>query len=229
LETTDVTTRRDLVLGGMLVGASGLAWLSRARAGEPAVDQSVLEAALPVSPPGYRTVPEDGFVLPQRDALSEDIYDRYAVRGYAAEGAGLPPVRLVVAYGSVQDYGLQLHRPESCYPAAGFAIGARREVTLQLGSGRSVKAVALSASRSRRHEQILYWTRIGDQFPADLWEGRLIILRQALQRDLPDGALVRASLFSSDPDAALDQLKAFARSLCDAAGPAARRIMLGST
>ncbi|UYY57044.1 exosortase-associated protein EpsI, V-type [Sphingomonas sp. S2-65] len=217
--------RRAFLLGGMLVvGAAAAAAARPSRRASP-ISQQALEQAIPTMLGPYRSVDSFDVVLPPQDELSRRIYDRYIARAYVA--AGRPPIVLVIAYGSTQDYGFQLHRPETCYPASGWDLGPSRQVALSLPDGRGINGKSMSADRPGRREQLVYWTRIGGSFPVDLWQGRLEIMRGALHRRVPDGVLVRLSTDSQSPAAAIDTLVDFNTRLLAALAPEGRALLLG--
>ena len=220
----DEFDRRQFALGGVLAGTAALAAVARAPKPAPAASQAMLEATIPARVGAWHNAPAAGIVLPPQDELSKRIYDRYVARAYAADG--LPSIVLVVAYGSTQDYGLQIHRPEICYPASGYRIGESHPHPLQLGRT-MVPAVALTASRAGHHDQILYWTRIGTSFPPNVWAERYAILQAALARQVPSGVLVRLSVAVGDPDRSLAILSGFARALVAGLGPAGRAAFFG--
>ena len=217
--------RRHFLYGSLLLGGGVAAAVARRPSALPPISQRALEAAVPSSVGMYRVVKATDVVLPSRDELSERIYDRFLARGFVAPDQ--PPIMLVIAYGSTQDYGLQLHRPESCYPASGWSLSGRRPVRLGMASGGQEDAVLLDAARGARRETILYWTRIGNRFPVSAWGGRLDILRAALAKDLPDGVLVRLST-PSGAGGDFSTLEGFNRMLLQKTSMAGRRLLLGS-
>lgn len=209
-----------LLGGGALAGFALAPGRARAR-----ISQSALDAAIPDRVGQYRGGPADDVVLAPRDELSTRIYDRYVARAYTAPG--WPRILLVAAYGATQDYQLQLHRPESCYPASGWTLGDSRRVLLPLADGRRIPAITMPASAPGRSEQLLYWTRIGDSFPGDAWTARAVILRRALRRDPPDGTILRLSMPSHVGDRAVARLAAFNRALIAGMSAPARDLLLG--
>lgn len=216
--------RRQLLFAGMLATGSAAAAMLRPRRVPLVANQ--LEAAVPTTVGPYRYATAAGVVLPPRDELGEQLYDQYLARSYVAPGR--PPVMLLIAYGSTQDYQLQLHRPEICYPAVGYMVGEARRVPIMLGGARPVEATALTATRDAQREQILYWTRIGEAFPTTTWGERAAIVRGALRREIPDGVLVRLSVVTVDAGAATAALIQFNAQLIASLQPPARRLLLGT-
>jgi EpsI family protein len=168
--------------------------------------------------------PSANILIPRGDTGELEIYDQLLTRVYASASAA--PVMLLVAFGSSQAGTTQLHRPEVCYPAAGFTLQERGRLALPLPGGSSLRARSLTASAPGRIEQILYWSRVGRDFPTTMAEQRWSLLRQTLRGQVPDGALVRMSMIAPDHRAALPLLLSFARSLLEV--PAgARRLLTG--
>lgn len=218
------TARRQVLLGTALLGVAGLAAVARPPrpVRKPGLQQA-LEQAMPVRVgEDQRGAAGGGLVLPPQDALSQAIYDGYVARAYAAPG--LAPIYLVIAYGSVQDYALQLHRPEHCYPASGYTIGTVRERQLAL-AGRQIPGSAMSARLGRHNESVLWWTRVGTAFPASLWQERRVILGSALRREVPDGVLVRFS--TTDVPGAGDRLAGFASRFVAVLDRQTRALLIG--
>ncbi len=216
--------RRQFVLGAALLGitAASLALKPRrmfARLGGPAI-----EAAIPKQLGPYSFASVNGLVLPPQDELSAKLYDYVLTRMY--QRAGFNPVGLCIAYGSAQDSGLQLHRPDECYPAQGFTIGDRRALDIDL-AGHRVPAITLVASRPDRTEHLLYWTRIGSLFPTDARAERMKIYLDNLKGQLPDGVLVRLSESGGDATAAQAELLEFAKLLYAGLDATSRQVLLG--
>lgn len=217
--------RRQLLYGSLLIGGGAATGLTRRPIAVPPIAQSALDAAIPRQIGSYREVGAADAVLPPRDELSARVYDRYLARGFI--GAGLPPIMLVIAYGSTRDYGLQLHRPESCYPASGWTLTKREPVRIGIARQGGSDAVLLDARRGAKRETILYWTRIGRRFPVSAMESRLDVLAAILARDVPDGVLVRLST-SALAGGTFATLAAFNDLLLASIDAAGRRLLLGA-
>jgi EpsI family protein len=166
------------------------------------------------------------FVRPSREQGKHlGIYDQVLERTYVdAQGRH---VMLVAAQGNEQSAGLQLHRPEVCYPGAGFRVSGLHEVSLPVG-GRQLPGRQLHAERPGRSEPVTYWTVLGGEVVADNAEFRLRQLQFGLRRRLLDGLLVRLSSIEPDPRQAYALHLRFANELAAALGPAGRAKVLGS-
>ncbi len=217
--------RRQFLFGGALIATSALAVALTPRAGPPLLRPEGLEAAIPHTLGAWRFVGASGLVLPPPDETEVRTYDQVLTRVYT-DGDG-PPVMLLVAYGGGQTGLFAVHRPEACYPAQGYRLQGREGVRLPVASGRSVPGTFWTAESDIRTEQLLYWTRIGRDFPKSWAAEHVAVVRNNLARRLPDGVLVRMSMLSNDPAASLVRLEAFARALTGRVGPLGRRVLLG--
>ena len=211
-------TRRDILLAGLLggTGAVGLSLGLRPRIGNPRAARLLED--LPPTIGRWRMGDPGTIVLPPEEAISRTVYDGYVVRGYDAPGTAR--IVLLIAYSAGQSYALQLHRPEICYPASGFAIEKR-----SLLDAASIPAIFLTTRRGDTVEHVLYWTRVGDSFPRSVWEQRFATAGSVFDRGGDDAILVRMSLRGGSPEAALATLTAFARTLQSAFGPDQRGLL----
>lgn len=203
--------RRDLLIGGACVAALGVAEALRPRTLLTLMPQQPLTNLVPKTI-GPWTMGEGGdIVVPEiPGSLTDKLYADTLTRLYIHAKTG-EQVMLLIAYGRAQSDILQLHRPESCYPAIGLAIQSRSNDDIAIGSGASVPAVALTAGEGIRMEDIVYWTRLGEFLPRTAGEQRRDRLETAMDGIVSDGVLVRASTLRLGPDAApgYDMLNAF--------------------
>jgi EpsI family protein len=126
---------------------------------------------------------------------------------------GASTIMLLIAYDSAQSGMLQIHRPEACYPASGYALSGGSDYNVPLAAGLSVPGQRLTATNGERVEQILYWTRIGDAFPTSYDGQRQSVAGQNLRGLIPDGALIRMSTINRNAAVAQAQLLAFAQQM----------------
>ena len=214
-----IAGRRELLFGGALFAALGAGAAVRPRRMAPPLLPDTLARGVPLRIAGYRFAGSSGLVLPDEDRGG--IYDQVLTRIYVAPS--VPPMMLLVAYGSRQDGGLALHRPEVCYPAAGYRLLDREAVPFPAGT-----ATLLTASKAGEAEQIYYWSRIGSAFPASRAQEKWAVISANLRGTLPDGVLVRLSVRSNDRVAALAQMAAFDCAMLASLRPAARALLLGA-
>lgn len=223
-------SRRSMMIGGAMALTAAAAHELRPRSVD-AADAIKIGPLIPSTIGPWRFVGSDGMVIARPEEEEDgpaDGYDQLVTRVYAAQG--LPTVMLLLAYGGAQGGGLQLHRPETCYPGQGFALSKHEDLDLRFGTqSPQVHARRFTATRDERIERLIYWTRIAAQFPRNTAEEYAAILRSALTGSVADGLLVRMSTIGPDikgSDRALDR---FAHELLAATPPAARRMLIGTT
>jgi EpsI family protein len=186
--------RREFLVGGLGFGAFGLSEYLRPRRTVRLFSGATLEQAVPQSFGRWREHPGGAVVAPVTpNSLADRLYSATLTRIYFPVDRSGPPVMLLIAYGGEQSDLLQLHRPESCYPAVGLRIAQREMGEVPLAGGGRVPSVFLSAVGQERLEDIVYWTRLGEALPRTAAEQRADRLRAAMQGTIGDGMLVRAS------------------------------------
>jgi EpsI family protein len=217
-------SRRDMLVGGALLAGSALAFAGSTFNRPRPLPAGGLGPLVPERVGKWQSAGSAGVIVPEEGDLSRSTYDEVLTRVYVGEGQA--PVMLVLAYGGNQSGSMQLHRPEACYPAAGFVLGAAKSVMLDL-PGQQLPARLLEATSPTRSEQILYWTRIGGQFPGSPSAQRWAVVRDNLRGQVPDGALVRLSTIGLELNAAVPVLTDFVRGMTAAAPPLGRLLLVG--
>ncbi len=207
--------RRDMMIGiaGMAAAAGSLAM--RPRNFVDLMGDVVIEDALPDRFAGWAINPRVGLVLPPSEGtLADRLYAQTVGRGYDRTGdAASRTVMMLISHGAKQSDSLQLHRPEVCYPAYGFAITDRRLTQLPFTADRTIPTVELTAKLGPRTEDVLYWARIGEELPQTAGEQREDRLRAALAGFVGDGVLVRLSIIREGDEPQHAILRDFARTL----------------
>ena len=185
--------RRQFILGGAcLASAASAEWL-RPRKQLALLRNSKLESITPTQFGHWKEAYVGQVVQPREEGtLAAKLYSQILGRVYQHERTG-DAVMLALAYGDTQSDLLQLHRPESCYPAFGFQLSQFRETSIGLPGGNRIPSRTLLASSGARTERVTYWTRIGEYLPTSQSEQRVHKLRTALAGFIPDGILVRCS------------------------------------
>jgi hypothetical protein len=118
-------TRRQLLIGAALLGTVGFSELYTPRRSALRLDDTSFDAMFPARVAKWQYLTASGVILPPQDQLSRTLYEQLLTRVYST--GDTPPVMLVLAYSSTQEGRLQVHRPEVCYPAAGFRIASNEE------------------------------------------------------------------------------------------------------
>jgi EpsI family protein len=221
-----LTRRRAMALGAGMGAAALAAWWMKPVADPQAGSGPSLEEIFPRRFGDWHAdTGAEMFVRPSRQQGRHlGIYDQVLERTYVdAEGQR---VMLVAAQGSEQSAGLQLHRPEVCYPGNGFKIEDLQRVQLPVG-GRTLAGTQLHAVMPLRSEPVTYWTVLGGEVVADGAAFRLRQLKFGLRRKLLDGMLVRLSSIDADPRHAYAVHARFANALADSLSPAMRARVIG--
>lgn len=186
--------RREFVIGALGAGAFGVSEWLRPRRTLRLFSGTTLEQAVPRRFGKWAEHPGGSVIVPTTpNSLADRLYSATLSRVYYPADESGPPIMLLIAYGGEQSDLLQLHRPESCYPAVGLGITGREMGTVPLGGSAGVPAVYLTASGQERMEDIVYWTRLGEALPRTASEQRSDRLRAAMGGTIGDGMLVRAS------------------------------------
>lgn len=217
-------SRRNMLLGAVLAGASGIAFARQPAIAHPVVSEKDFESWVPRTFGNWKTVSQSGVVLPPPDTLRDRLYDNLVTRVYAAPD--LPPVMLLLAYNNAQDGVLQVHRPEVCYPVGGFELSATREILLK-ASGQIVPANMFTATAPDRIEQVAYFTRLGTAYPRKWIEQRVAVMRANLAGEIPDGMMMRVSALGIDQREAQALLADFSGQFIERSNPRMQRLLLG--
>lgn len=217
--------RRQMLIGLTLTAGAGLTYLSQPERRATAVSTTALAQAAPDRIGAWQSVTLPDFVLPVATSLENAIYDAQVMKGY--RNAGGKSLYCLMAYGSIQDYSLQLHRPEVCYPSSGFTITSLTDIAITL-AGRTIPARIMVAQRGNRRETVLFWTRVADAFPRSQWEVRLQIFKGFFSGRLSDGIIVRLSTTEFEGEAAIAQLRQFATDAAARMPPGAASLLFGN-
>lgn len=223
--------RRDMIFGlGCAAAAGGALWM-RPSNYVRLMPAEKLEKSIPEKFGAWAIDRSLGVVMPPSEgSLADRLYDEIMARAYfQPEVAETRPVMCLMTYGAKQSDALQLHRPETCYPAVGFQIIAYRKAALALPGGMALPIVEISAQFGERVEDVIYWTRVGEDLPQDAGEQRTKRLRASLAGNVGDGVLVRMSSARRVEDpTGFAALRGFAVDMLGSLKPATRRGLIGS-
>lgn len=217
-------SRRAVLIGVAAAATSVAAARAVPRANGDAALHKPLETLIPKVLGEWRYLTSAG-VVASAENDDADMYDDLLTRIYEAPGHA--PVMLLIAYGRTQGGSLQLHRPETCYPAQGFTLSESTPRELGLAGDNVVPARAFTAKRDDRIERLIYWTRIGDRFPLSSMQEYQAIFASVMRRTVPDGVLVRISAIGPDTTRSDATVDLFARTLVNYSGKDARRLLVG--
>lgn len=223
-----ITRRQAIALGLAMAGTSALVPVTRtsidAPAAQPAPD---LAALFPPRFAGWRTHAGANAIVgaPQIQGRAYGVYDALLERVYVGpEGM---PVMLSVAFGADQSEALQVHRPDVCYTAAGFAVSGIHTASIAV-AGRELPVARLTAVQGERIEPITWWTVIGGRPVAGRVAIKLRRVWAGLRGETPTGILVRISSLQPDVAAAHALQARFVDALVAALDAEAQDVVLGS-
>lgn len=187
-----------------------------------------LKTMVPIAFGGWQEQPNASVQIidPQQKETLERIYSDTLSRTYVSSQGYR--IMLSIAYGKNQSKALELHAPEICYPAQGFALLNKQKVTLDLPDS-PILATRLRTNLDQRFEPITYWTVVGDHITTNALEKRLTEMRYAMHDRIPDGMLVRVSSIDKDTDNAYVIQDRFARDLIQAIVPDHRSRFAGKS
>lgn len=216
-------TRRNVITGLAMMGAAAVAHARQPIPYAKKMKKGTLDTLIPTQVGDWKFETTSGLVLPPPDATVDRLYDELTTRVYTRPNS--PPVMLLIAYGSVQDGLLQLHRPEVCYPVGGYELTDTQISQFPIMPGQNIPIRSFTAASDSRVEQVMYWTRVGDVMPTSWAEQRWAVVKANLAGAVPDGILVRVSAIDLDMKASMALLQDFARSMAQAAKPDVRNLL----
>ena len=218
-------SRRNLLIGAGLIGtvAAAASWIPQQEA--KSLSEKQFDALFPKQFGQWTYLTASGLVLPPQDQLSKMLYERLLTRVYL--GPGNAQVMLLLAYSSVQEGRLQVHRPEVCYPAAGFTITENIQRPVRLDGRVDIPTRFLVAQSPARSECLSYWTRVGPSLPTRWFDQRLVMAQENLKGRIPDGMLARVSTAGMEPTEGAQVLDGFLKDLFAALQPPGRALLIG--
>lgn len=219
--------RRDLLIAGLGLVAAGTAEYLRPRERLVLLKNGTIDKLLPVSFANWSSETASGLVSPdQAGKLARTLYSEIVERTYHDADTGAQ-VMVLAAYGDTQSDLLQLHRPESCYPAVGFTINSTKAANMPLSGSAVLPARKVEAEQQDRRENIVYWTRVGELLPQSAKEQRSARFDNARHGFVADGILMRCSTVG-DPAACFTLLDRFVPGLLGAVDAAKRPALIGT-
>jgi len=220
-------TRRNLLMGGAMLSIAATAFARLPKPYVPRMAKDELDRIIPPKIGPWQFITASGLVMPPPDELVDKLYSNILTRYYSAPDK--PSLALLIAYSNVQNGLLQMHRPETCYPASGFQLSETTVSDFPLSDGQSIAVRAFMAQGVSRNENVLYWTRIGNDIPTSWAQQRWAVAKANLKGVIPDGILVRTSLVSGEPlEASREILGDFIHHLLGAVSANTRRLLIGN-
>jgi len=168
----------------------------------------------------------NNIIDPQLQEAVDNLYSETVSRLYIHVPTGRV-FMLSAAYGDVQTFSKQLHRPESCYSSQGFKI---RELSPSRVSaeGYGIGTMKMTATHGARNERVTYFIRVGDTVisgpPSALNYARL---NMGLKGYISDGLLFRISEITDDAKSSDFLQDDFLKQIISALPANKRKILIG--
>jgi len=217
-----------LVLVCSFAAAAAMAMVPRRGAADSA-DAPVLEGMIPARFGSWTIDPRVVPVLPSADLqkVIDQTYDQTLARTYVnADGY---QIMLSIAYGGRRNQGMDIHRPEICYPAQGLALRSDTVDARLVLDAATLPIKRLVAGIGSRNEPISYWLVIGRSVASFGYGHRIALLKYGLTGRVPDGMLVRVSSVDKNEARSFAMQDVFIRDLLSAVSQADRQRLLGSS
>ena len=223
------TLKLSLIVGALMLASAGLT-----KALTPTVSMSSengvlnLETLIPNSFGDWRVDPNaaGGIVNPEVTAELNVIYSQTLARTYVNPKG--ERIMLSIAYGDNQSRALQVHRPEVCYSAQGFAVTDLSKQVLDTPVA-PLPVMQLMTRHGERAEPITYWVLIGHTVVRGNVEQGLARMRYGLSGRIADGMLVRVSTITDNQQQAFAVEQQFIGSLLGALPAEKRMRLIGNT
>lgn len=224
-----MSSRRDFMIGAACLAGAGAAYALVPRRRVVLMERdNTLQRIVPRAFSGWTSQDVSDLVAPKIEgSLVSKLYGETVGRVYTRGSPG-PEVMMLMAYGDTQSDDLQLHRPEICYPAFGFAISHSAPINLDLGDGVSIPSRRLVADAPGRREAIVYWSRLGEYLPLDRKEQQLDRLQTAMRGEVSDGLLARFSVLGADPASGVAAMSDLIPALIRAVPAKLRAVLIGT-
>ncbi len=132
---------------------------------------------------------------PELEGKLAKIYSQNISRTYVNSKGNR--VMLSLAYGDNQADSMQVHKPEVCYPAQGFAVLSNKKTYIDTGFN-IIPARFLDTILGSRNEFVLYWILVGDKVVDGGLDRKLQQLSYGLKGIIPDGLLFRVSTIGTE-------------------------------
>ena len=214
---------RRMLLTGLIFGsAAAISYLRRPRVRIDYLGTNKLETLIPKKIGAWSYLAASGLVVPPDDPFEKAIYAQVLTRVYS-DGKN-PPIMLLIAQNGSQAGFLQIHRPEVCYTASGYQISPVASHKIPFG-GKVLSTNRMDATAGGQTEHVVYWTRVGNEVPANWRDQKLAVAEQNLRGIIPDAILVRISTVSDDANVSVALIDQFIMAMLQSI-PANRRSVL---
>ncbi len=190
-------------------------------------DRVDFETLIPKEFGDWKIVEDQLMVLadPELEGKLAEIYSQNISRTYVDSKGNR--IMLSLAYGDNQEDSMQVHKPEVCYPAQGFAVLSNKKTFIDTGFN-MIPARVLNTVLGNRNEFVLYWILVGDKVVDGGLDRKLQQLSYGLKGIIPDGLLFRVSSIGKDFLQEQKVQKSFIVSLLQGLNESERKKLIGN-
>jgi EpsI family protein len=221
--------RREMLLGAACLVSAGAAQVLKPKKAVSLLGKDHLADILPAVFGAWTSKDTTDLVAPvDDDSLQSRLYEQTLSRIYENTASG-QSIMMLIAHGALQTNELSFHRPELCYPAAGFTLSQSHVVDLPLGGGVTLPVRCLLADAPARRESIVYWSRLGEFLPTTSAEQRTDRMKTAFEGYVPDGLLARFSALGPNVDETSAHVQSFIGEVIRATPAGRRAPLIGTT
>jgi EpsI family protein len=220
--------RRELLIGAACLLGAGAAQVLKPHKAVSLLGKDRLADILPASFGPWTSRDTTDLVAPvDDDSMQSRLYEQTLSRIYDNSGSG-PSIMMLIAHGALQTNELSFHRPELCYPAAGFTLSRSHTLDLPLGGGVTIPVRCILADAPARRESIVYWSRLGEYLPTNSAEQRADRMKTAVEGYVPDGLLARFSAVGPDVEDTSAHVQTFIQDILRVTNPSRRTPLIGT-
>ena len=221
--------RREILIGAACLVGAGVAQALKPHKAVSLLGKDKLADILPAAFGPWTSKDTTDLVAPvDDDSLASRLYEQTLSRIYENTSVSGPSIMMLIAHGALQTNELSFHRPELCYPAAGFTLSRSHTLDLPLGGGVTLPVRCLLADAPARRESVVYWSRLGEYLPTNGTEQRADRMKTAFEGYVPDGLLARFSAIGADVDETSAHVQAFIQDIVRATKPGRRTPLIGT-
>lgn len=100
-------------------------------------------------------------------------------------------VSLYIGYYDRQKAGVSFHSPKNCLPGSGWEVLESRRALLEMPGARSLPVNHYIVQKGSERMYVLYWYEIQGRAVANEYEGKALLVWDALRTGRSDGAMIR--------------------------------------
>ncbi len=165
--------------------------------GAATAHQFVLGDDVPEAFGDWKVDPSVSPLRPAGDVAAElkHIYEQLLTRTFVNHKG--ERIMLSIAYTGHIDSAMNIHRPETCYPAQGFEVNKIEWQKVQSPFG-FIPVKRMVARVGSRVEPISYWITVGENAVSTGFRRKVAVIVNKLTGQVTDGMLIRVSSLERD-------------------------------